>query len=150
MVSQKALESMHESRSTGGSFKDRHPWRVAQDLLKEAERDSQRVPILFAVEESQRLTDWALLVDIDVATYSGQRYETLCQFSELQPMNPIFEELSSIVLRPSKEQLHREDIEPIRHYREHLDVRSIHPYAICETPLFILNQSDSDSEDSER
>lgn len=151
IVASRALEAIHESGSSKGSFRDRHPWRVARELLHEASTKSEVIPILFAVEETQKLADWAVLVDIDVATFSGSRYETLCSFNVLQPVNPIFEELSSVLLKPSLEQLQREALEPIRHYRQHLDLQSIRPYAICETPSFISglgasNQSTSASE----
>ena len=129
---------MHEIHAKGGSFKDRHPWRIAQDLLAQAASQNTYIPILFAVEETQKFSDWALLEDIEVATFSGQRFETHCSFQELKPVNPIFEELDSVVLMPSKEQLHREHVEPIRHFRQHLDLRSVRPYAICQTPMFIF------------
>ena len=137
VTDQRALDSVHESGSHSGSFKDRHPWHMAQELLQAAQADLSMLTLVFAVEPDLKLKDWATVADIDVATYSGQAYETRCSFENLRPVNPIFEELSSLVLLPSAEQLHRESVEPIRKYRQHLDDVHVHPYAICETPAFI-------------
>ena len=137
IVTKRSLTPIHEAGSDAGSFKDRHPWHVAKQLLQKARGSEQRIAILFAVEETHCLSEWALIRDIDVATYSGQKFETACTFDSLRPVNPIFEQLDSVVLLPSAEQRHRESVEPIRHYRQHLDLLHIRPYAICETPSFM-------------
>ncbi|MYD44326.1 MAG: hypothetical protein F4W90_10615 [Gammaproteobacteria bacterium] len=137
VTDQRALDSVHEAGSQRGSFRDRHPWLVALELLEKAQKAEEVMPLIFAVEPELQLKDWALVTDIDVATYSGQAYETRCSFEQLRPVNPIFESLDSLMLLPSQEQLHREALEPIRKYREHLDDIHVHPYAICETPAFV-------------
>ena len=97
---------------------------------------------MFVVEPDFKLKDWAVVRDIDVVTYSGQAYETTCAFEHLRPVNPIFEALDSMVLLPSSEQVHRETLEPIRKYRQHLDEVHVFPYAICETPPFAYTETD--------
>lgn len=138
VTEQKALDAVHDSGSSSGSFRDRHPWLVAQELLELATSNGELVPLVFVVEPDLKLKDWAIVREIDVVTYSGQAYETQCSFERLRPINPIFEELDSLVLLPSNEQVHREKLEPIRKYRQHLDELHVFPYAICETPPFTL------------
>lgn len=144
VTDQKALDAVHESGSSNGSFRDRHPWLVARELLQLADSKSEFVPLVFVVEAELKLKDWAIVREIDVVTYSGQAYETQCSFEHLRPVNPIFEELNSLVLLPSSEQLHRETLEPIRKYRQHLDELHVFPYAICETPAFTYTDFDYD------
>ena len=145
VTDQKALDAVHESGSSNGSFRDRHPWLVARELLELASSNEELVPIVFVVEPDLKLKDWAIVRDIDVVTYSGQAYETQCAFERLRPVNPIFEALDSIVLLPSSEQVHRETLEPIRKYRQHLDDVHVFPYAICETPAFAYTEADIES-----
>ena len=142
VTDQKALDAVHESGSSNGSFRDRHPWLVAQELLELASVNEELVPLVFVVEPELKLRDWAIVRDIDVITYSRQGYETKCAFERLRPVNPIFEEINSLVLLPSREQVHRETVEPIRKYRQHLDELHVYPYAICETPAFAFTDSD--------
>ena len=149
VTDQKALDAINESGTRNGSFKDRHPWLIAQELLELATSCNQSVPLIFAVEPELRLSDWSLVRDIEVMTYSGQAYETKCTFENLRPVNPIFEALDSMVLMPSKEQLHRESREPIRTYRQHLDEVHLYPYAICETPAFVHAEVSQDATASE-
>ena len=140
IADQHALQSVHESGSNRGSLRDRHPWLVAKELLDKARIDQLVVALVIAVQPELTLTDWALIRELEVVTYSGQNFETRCSFEELRPVNPIFEELYSLLLFPSAEQLHRESLEPVRKYREHLDDIHVHPYAICETPAFIFTE----------
>lgn len=141
VTDQKALDAVHESGSSNGSFRDRHPWLVAQELLELASSKEELVPLVFVVEPDYSLRDWAIVRDIDVVTYSGQAYETTCAFERLRSVNPIFEALDSVVLLPSNEQIHREKLEPIRKYRQHLDEVHVFPYAICETPAFVYTDT---------
>ena len=114
VTDQKALDVIHESGNDAGSFKDRHPWRMAEQLLRQAFQDGQSVALMFVVEPTLQLSNWGIIKSIEVATYSGQKFETTCSFEKLAPVNPIFESLDSMTLMPSKEQLHRERMEPIR------------------------------------
>lgn len=144
VTDQKALDAVHESGSRNGSFRDRHPWLVAQELLNLADSKEELVPLVFVVEPELKLKDWAIIREIDVVAHSGQAYETRCTFEHLRPVNPIFEELNSVILLPSSEQVHRETLEPIRKYRQHLDELHVFPYAICETPAFTYADGDMD------
>jgi len=65
-------------------------------------------------------------------------YESLCEFSRLEPVNPFWTDLDTVFLKPSNEQLQREVLEDIHQHRYPLTEGEIHPYAICETPPFIL------------
>lgn len=142
VTDQKALDAVHDSGSSNGSFRDRHPWFVARELLELARSNQEIVPLVFVVEPDLILKDWAVIRDIEVATYSGQAFETRCTFARLRPVNPIFEALDSVVLLPSSEQVHRETFEPIRKYRQHLDPLHLYPYAICETPAFAYTDAE--------
>ena len=149
VTDQKALDAIHESGSSNGSFRDRHPWLVARELLDIAIENNELIPLIFVVEPELTLKDWAIVRDIDVVSYSGQAYETRCSFQRLCPVNPIFEQLGSMVLLPSEEQVHREALEPIRKYRQHLDEVHVFPYAICETPAFAYAEAKIDPTNSD-
>jgi hypothetical protein len=64
-------------------------------------------------------------------------WESACTFTSLHPVNPIFEAPDSVFLKPSGEQLAREQREGIHRHRYPLTELELHPYAICETPAFI-------------
>ena len=53
-------------------------------------------------------------------------------------MHPIWTALDSLMLKPGDDQLRRESLEPIPLLRHPLDERHVRPYAICETPAFML------------
>jgi hypothetical protein len=53
-------------------------------------------------------------------------------------MNPIWSDIDSVALKPTAEQLARELREDLHKHRFHLTSQLIRPYAICETPAFIL------------
>ena len=84
-----------------------------------------------------RFSHWAHVRAIEVRELHKGAWETRCAFEPLEPVNPIWEPLDSVVLAPSAEQRHRERIEPIKKHRQLLDANLIHPYAVCETPAFI-------------
>lgn len=143
VVTDKAIEAMLEAGGEG-SYRDEHPWLVAKDLLDES---STPVPILFACasEGGMHFSHWSLIRAIDVVELHRGTWDTRCSFSALQPMNPIWEAVDSVFVKASAEQMEREQREGIRVSRQALDEHHIHPYAICETPAFIvelLSQSD--------
>ena len=84
-----------------------------------------------------RFSHWAPVRAIEVQELHKGAWQTRCAFEPLEPVNPIWEPLDSVVLAPSAEQRHRERIEPIKKHRQLLDASLIHPYAVCETPAFI-------------
>ena len=137
VVTEKAIASMLEI-SGEGSYLDQHPWLVAKDLM---ESTALPVPILFASLSEQSITfsHWSLISAIDVVELHRASWETRCRFGHLQPMNPIWSDVDSVFLKPSSEQLDREQREGIRVSRQALDEHHIHPYAICETPAFIAD-----------
>ncbi len=124
-----------------GHYRDDHPWLVAREMLERAQADDVRLPILFASkpeDESATFTHWSYISRIEVVELHRGQWDTRATFSELQVMNPIWSEIDSVFLKPSQEQLDRERMENVRVYRTALDEFHIHPYAICETPSFIL------------
>ena len=159
VVAAQALTSLLEAarelgppRSSGqGIYRDSHPWLVARELLDLATSRGERMAVMFAVEPSAgvreglaprmeeplRFSHWAHVRSIEVHELHKGAWETRCAFEPLEPVNPIWEPLDSVVLAPSAEQCHRERIEPIRKHRQLLDANLVRPYAVCETPAFI-------------
>jgi len=139
-VSDKALQALLEVGGKG-SFRDDHPWLVAQDLQRHAESLGQRLPVLFAVGMPATLSHWGYIETLAVVELHRATWETACAFATLHPVNPIWTSLDSVFLKPGEEQLKRERLEGIRQHRYPLTNAELHPYAICETPPFILNES---------
>ena len=145
VVAAQALKSLLEAaQELGGSgpagqgiYRDSHPWLVARELLDQATSRGERMPVMFAVDAPLRFSHWAHVCAIEVQELHKGTWETRCAFEPLEPVNPIWEPLDSVVLAPSAEQRHRERIEPIKKHRQLLDAGLIHPYAVCETPAFI-------------
>ena len=144
VVGQKALQGLLEaSREMGrshdgqGVYRDSHPWFVARELLDEATRRAERMPVMFAIDAPLAFSHWALVKSVEVRELHKGAWETECVFEPLAPVNPIWEAIDSVLLAPSKEQLRREALEPIHKHRQLLDATLIHPYAVCETPAFI-------------
>ena len=135
------LEAAHELGGPGpagqGIYRDSHPWLVARELFDQATSRGERMPVMFAVDAPLRFSHWAHVRTIEVQELHKGSWETRCAFEPLEPVNPIWEPLDSVVLTPSDEQRHRERIEPIKKHRQLLDANLIHPYAVCETPAFI-------------
>ena len=53
-------------------------------------------------------------------------------------MPEIWSPLDSLMLKPGDDQLRREALEPIRKHRQLLDEKHLLPYAIVETPPFLI------------
>ena len=136
VVTDKAIQHMLESGGQG-SYRDEHPWLVARDLLQASD---QQVPILFASSSEQGIefSYWSVISDIDVVELHRGQWDTRVSFGQLTAMNPIWSEIDSVFVQPSELQLAREQREHIRVVRTGLDEHHIHPYAICETPSFIV------------
>lgn len=136
VVTDKAIAAMLEV-SGEGSYLDSHPWLIARDMLDAA---TAPLPILFAsLSESSELefSHWSTINSIDVVELHRGQWETRCRFGQLRPVNPIFTPIDAVFLKPSQEQVEREEREGIHVSRASLDEHHIHPYAICETPVFI-------------
>jgi len=139
-ASAKAIKSLLEG-SGEGSITETDPWLVAAEMLEQARRDGQRVPLLLASGTPLEFTHWAWIKRIDVVELHRGSFETRCDFGRLEPVNPIFSELDSVLLRPAEHQLRREALEGIRQHRHNLTPAELHPYALCETPGFLLEPS---------
>ncbi len=139
VVTEKAVEAMLEVSGTG-SYRDEHPWLVAAQMLTEAQALGRELPILFATTSAghgMHFSHWSVIRAIDVVELHRGQWESRCSFDRLQPFNPIWEAVDSVFVKPSQEQLERERLEHIKVSRQSLDEHHIHPYAICETPVFI-------------
>lgn len=131
-----ALERLIEDGDLGG-YRDSEPWHVAADLLAQARGADETLIMLLASGEPLGWVRWARVTDIEVHEYASTR-ETRVRFSGSGPVNPIFEALDSVVLRPPAHQLERERREGLRRRRIHVDPSWLHGYAICETPAYLL------------
>ena len=140
IVTAKAIEALLEA-SGEGAYRDNQPWLVARDLLAKAAAEEQPLPILFACKPDDggpaTFTHWSLITDIDVVELHRGQWDTRVKFTQLEAVNPIWEEIDSVLVKASAEQMEREAREGIRVFRTALDEHHIHPYAICETPAFI-------------
>jgi hypothetical protein len=144
-VSAKALQALLEA-SGRGTYRDDRPWLVARDMLHEAETERRRLAIVFATgpasaSHASRFSHWGFIETLQVVELHRASWETACTFTALHPVNPIFEALDSLFLKPTAEQLTREHLEGIPRHRYPLTEAELRPYAICETPAFILKES---------
>ena len=142
LVTQRAIESMLES-SGQGFYRDTHPWVVAAQLFAQAQAEQSDMPILFAsVSDGQAAaySHWSMISKIDVLSLTSNRWESRCEFGELHAVNPIWQDIDSVMHKTSAEQILREQVEGIRNLRMPLQENQIHPYAICETPAFVLTE----------
>jgi hypothetical protein len=133
----KAIESLLEGTGAG-TYKDEHPWIVAAEFFARAREAGQALPILFATGAPLRFSHWSIIERIDVVELRRGRWQTACDFGALQPVNPIWAELDALSLKAADEQMRREALEGVRTQRHALDEHCLRPYAICETPPFIL------------
>lgn len=139
IVTHKAIEAMLEGSGTG-SYRDEHPWLIAREMLARASADGLQLPILFACgadNEPAAFSHWSTVAEIDVVELHRGQWDSRCSFGKLVPFNPIWESIDSVFVKASQEQMDREALENIRVFRQALDEYHIHPYAICETPVFI-------------
>jgi hypothetical protein len=135
-VSAKALTAILDNGGRG-SYRDGHPWLVAEELLQAARDQGAVLPLILATGAPLELTHWATIRDIDVDELHKGSWESRCDFDSVQSVSPIFTALDSLMLKPGDDELRREQLEDVRPWRHALDERHIRPYAICETPAFI-------------
>ena len=101
-----------------GTFHERTRWATAKQLLAEARRSGERLPIVFApAEGTDRLFGWALLEDGAVGSGRSTKYS--------------FSALRQFKKRPLKSSLTKAK------GGKHLDRAFIRPYAICRTPPYL-------------
>lgn len=136
----KAIQALTEN-DQGGTYRSDHPWYVAKDLWQAAEAIDERVPLLLAVQDGNTIgfTHCAFITSIEVLAKQLGGFASACRFSRLMPIHPIWQEIDSVALKPATEQLERERREDLHQHRFHLTGQLIRPYAICETPPFLLN-----------
>lgn len=143
VVTTKAIEAMLEAGGEG-TYKDTHPWLVAREFFLKAQSESTSLPILFASMNDDNhaeisFSHWSTIDEIEVVELHRATWDTRCHFRSLHEMNPIFEPIDSVFIKASDEQMLRERLEGIKVSRMALDEHHIHPYAICETPAFIVD-----------
>jgi hypothetical protein len=136
VVSDQALAALLEAGGRG-TYRDDSPWLVARDMLRHCQDADQRLAILFAAGREPAFSHWALVESLKVVELHRARWESACAFGPLAPVNPIFEAIDSVFLKPTAEQLTREQLEGIPRHRYPLTTAELRPYAICETPAFI-------------
>ena len=140
-VDARALQALLEA-SGQGRYKDERPWLIARELLDEAGAQAARLPILFATGHPPEFSHWGFIDSIDVVELHRGKWESLCAFTPLHPVNPIWTPVDSLFLKPTTEQLRRETLEDIPRHRYPLNEGELHPYAICETPAFMLAEGE--------
>jgi transcriptional regulator with XRE-family HTH domain len=117
----KQSDDLRASLANGGcgTFTERKKWVRARQLLEEAKRAGKRLPVIFAPAEATRhLFAWALLDEIVPDEESAYTFSGLRLFDP-QPLKATLKKAS--------------DGEP-------LDPWFIRPYAICQTPDYLLEQ----------
>ena len=139
-AAEKAITSLLEGTGAG-SYRVNEPWLIAAELADAARLEKQQLAILFATGEDLHFSHWSAIVGLDVVELHKGAYETRCEFTRLKDVNPIFSPIDALMLKPSSEQLRREELEGIRQHRYSLTAGELHPYAICETPGFLLDTS---------
>ena len=136
-VAEKALKNLLEAHGHG-SYRVTDPWLVAREMLADAQSRDQSLPLLLASGSPVLFTHWSHVVSIEVVELHKGAFESACEIDQPQPVNPIFAPIDSLMLKPGEDQLRREALEGIRKHRQELTAAHLHPYAICETPGFLL------------
>ena len=136
-VSAKGLEALLEN-GAAGAYRDAHPWLAAAELFARERAEGRSMPLVLATGSPLALAYWASIEEIDVVALHRAAWESRCRFSGLAPVHPIWTSLDSLMLKPGDDQLRRETLEPIPILRHPLHERHVRPYAICETPAFML------------
>jgi hypothetical protein len=136
-VAERALNNLLEAHGHG-SYRVSDPWLVGREMLEDARRADQSLPLLLASGTPLAFTHWSHIVSIEVVELHKGAFESACEIDQPQPVNPIFAPIDSLMLKPGDDQLRREMLEGIRKHRQALTAAHLHPYAICETPGFLL------------
>lgn len=142
-VTEKALATLREqSADGGGAYRDAHPWTVAHRLWQEAGAAKQSLPLLFSAGDNDaagpEFAYWGLLTNIDLVELHRSSWQTRAHFDFLREVHPIFTSIDSVFMQPTAEQYEREAKEGITQQRQALTVHALHPYAIVETPAYIV------------
>jgi hypothetical protein len=117
----KHSDDLRAALSAGGrgTYTERKKWVRAKQLLEEAKRAGKRLPVIFAAAEGTfHLVAWGLLEEVVPDETSSYTFSEL-RFFEPQPHKSTLKKAS--------------DGEP-------LDEWFIRPYAICQTPDYLVEQ----------
>lgn len=112
---------LDEAYRDGGSgeFAEKKVWRTGHRLFLEAQRNGQRMPVIFAsADVTDKLRYHALLSNMEL---DETNYTTTYEFTDLAPVKGDLP-LSTLRLRSTNRPL---------------SDNYIRPYAICHTPSFI-------------
>jgi len=115
-------EALQRQEAVGGqhSLTERKIWKTGRELWAEAERAGARMPVVFsAADISSGLIFWATIENIAI-DYEGRL--TICSYSNLRKIVPL-RPRSALQLRIGNRRL-SDDL--------------IRPYAICQTPDFLI------------
>ncbi len=105
--------------SGSGMFTENKVWKTGHRLFLEAQRNGQRMPVIFASADiTDKLRYHALLSNMEL---DETNYTTTYQFTDLEPIQGDLP-LSTLRLRSTNRPL---------------SDNYIRPYAICHTPSFI-------------
>ena len=135
-AAEKAIKSLLEG-SGAGNYRVTDPWLIAAEELARAREADERLAIFFASGEPLEFSHWAWIESVEVVELHRGSFETRCEFSPLQPVNPIWAPIDSLLIKPAEYQLAREAREGLRQHRHAVTAQELHPYAICETPAFV-------------
>ncbi len=116
--------TLQGEEAAGGSHKlaEGKVWKTGSELWAEAERSGARMPVIFsAADVSSGLIFWATIDDITV-DYDNRRTE--CWYSGLRKIDPP-RPRSALRLRAGNRRL---------------SDKLIRPYAICQTPDFLIGR----------
>lgn len=142
-VTEKALATLLEQSADGsGAYRDAHPWIVAHRLWQQASTANQSLPLLFSAGDDPQIGPefayWGLLTHVDLVELHRSSWQTRAQFDRLRAVHPIFTSIDSVFMQPTAEQYEREAREQITQQRQALTIHALHPYAIVETPAYIV------------
>jgi hypothetical protein len=136
-VPEKSLAALLDAGGSG-TYRDTHPWLIAREMKQEADEAQQTLVLLIASRLPLEITHWTTVLRIDVVELHRGTWETACDFGVLAAVPEIWSSLDSLMLKPGDDQLRREALEPIRKHRQLLDEKHLLPYAIVETPPFLV------------
>jgi hypothetical protein len=136
-VPEKSLAALLDAGGSG-TYRDTHPWLIAREMKQAADDAQQTLALLIASRQPLEITHWTTVARIDVVELHRGTWETACDFDALSAVPEIWSPLDSLMLKPGDDQLRREALEPIRKHRQLLDEKHLLPYAIVETPPFLI------------
>lgn len=118
------------SNGKSSTFREYKNWKGAQDMLTEAKKAKNDLIIIFSPAEStDYLHSWAIISDIRI---SDDKTFTDYSFYNLTKIENKIKKSSLVLLSTGKK----------------IEVNFIRPYALCLTPVKILNNSDTSTQEN--